>query len=594
MTQYTAPLRDMNFVLNELAGLAHVAKLPGFEDAGPETVEAILDEAAKFASQVLAPINAEGDAVGCTWKDGEVTTPPGFKQAYAQFVAGGWNGLNSPQHFGGQGLPKLVASPVSEIVMSANLGFSLCPVLTSGAIEALLLSGSDSQKERYLHRLIQGSWSGTMNLTEPQAGSDLGLVRARAVPEGDQYRLYGQKIFITHGEHDMAENIVHLVLARLPDAPEGVRGISLFLVPKFLVNGDGSLGARNDVRCVSIEHKLGIHASPTAVLAYGDSEGAIAYLIGQPNRGLEYMFIMMNEARFMVGLQGVGIAERAYQQALTYAKERVQGKDLSDPRGSSVTIIHHPDVRRMLMTMKAITEASRAVAYLIAAALDHAHAAVDEHQRAEASSFVDFMIPIHKGWATESAIEVANLAIQVHGGVGFIEETGVAQHLRDARILTIYEGTTGIQANDLVGRKTARDGGASAKTLAKQMNATLAAEKGNDVSTLRAQLSEAIEAFEQCVDWIVRFYPTDAKAVHAGAVPFLKLSALVCGGWQMFRAAAVAQRKLAAREGDPEFLRAKLGTARFYGDHLLSQVSGLRHAVLHGAPGVMALTEQQF
>ena len=594
MTQYTAPLRDMNFVLNELAGLAHVAKLPGFEEAGPETVEAILEEAAKFASQVLAPINAEGDAVGCTWKDGEVTTPPGFKQAYAQFVAGGWNGLNSPQHFGGQGLPKLVASPVSEIVMSANLGFSLCPVLTSGAIEALLLSGSDSQKERYLHRLIQGSWSGTMNLTEPQAGSDLGLVRARAVPEGDQYRLYGQKIFITHGEHDMAENIVHLVLARLPDAPEGVRGISLFLVPKFLVNGDGSLGARNDVRCVSIEHKLGIPASPTAVLAYGDSEGAIAYLIGQPNRGLEYMFIMMNEARFMVGLQGVGIAERAYQQALTYAKERVQGKDLSDPRGSSVTIIHHPDVRRMLMTMKAITEASRAVAYQIAAALDHAHAAVDEHQRAEASAFVDFMIPIHKGWATESAIEVANLAIQVHGGVGFIEETGVAQHLRDARILTIYEGTTGIQANDLVGRKTARDGGASAKALAKQMNATLAAEKGNDVSTLRAQLSEAIEAFEQCVDWIVRTYPTDIKAVHAGAVPFLKLSALVCGGWQMFRAAAVAQRKLAAREGDPEFLRAKLGTARFYGDHLLSQVSGLRHAVLHGAPGVMALTEQQF
>ena len=594
MTQYTAPLRDMNFVLNELAGLAHVAKLPGFEEAGPETVEAILDEAAKFASQVLAPINAEGDAVGCTWKDGEVTTPPGFKQAYGQFVAGGWNGLNCPHHFGGQGLPKLVASPVSEIVMSANLGLSLCPVLTSGAIQALLLSGSESQKERYLHRLVQGSWSGTMNLTEPQAGSDLGLVRARAVPESDHYRLYGQKIFITHGEHDMAENIVHLVLARLPEAPEGVRGISLFLVPKFLVNDDGSLGARNDVRCVSIEHKLGIHASPTAVLAFGDSEGAIAYLIGQPNRGLEYMFIMMNEARFMVGLQGVGIAERAYQQALTYAKERIQGKDLSDPRGSSVTIIHHPDVRRMLMTMKAITEASRAVAYQIAVALDRAHAAVDEHQRAEASAFVDFMIPIHKGWATESAIEVANLAIQVHGGVGFIEETGVAQHLRDARILTIYEGTTGIQANDLVGRKTARDGGASAKALAKQMNATLAAEKGNDVSTLRAQLSEAIEAFEQCVDWIVRTYPTDIKAVHAGAVPFLKLSALVCGGWQMFRAAAVAQRKLAAREGDPEFLRAKLGTARFYGDHLLSQVSGLRHAVLHGALGVMALTEQQF
>ena len=596
MSQYTAPLRDMHFVLTELAGLAQVACLPGFEEAGPETAEAILDEAAKLASQVLAPINAEGDTVGCTWKDGHVTTPPGCKQAYAQFVAGGWNGLTFPQQYGGQGLPKLVSSPVHEMVMSANLGFSLCPLLTGGAIEALLFRGSDAQKERYLHRMVEGSWTGTMNLTEPQAGSDLGLVRTRAVPEGDHYRVYGQKIFITHGEHDMAENIVHLVLARTPDAPEGVKGISLFVVPKFLVNDDGSLGNRNDVRCVSIEHKLGIHASPTAVLAFGDREGAIGYLIGELNRGIEYMFIMMNEARFAVGLQGIGIAERAYQHALGYAKDRIQCKDVTDPRGPSVAIINHPDVRRMLMTMKALTEATRAVAYVVAAAIDRAHAAVDETQRAQARAFVDFMVPIHKGWATEASIDVANLAIQVHGGMGFIEETGVAQHLRDARILTIYEGTTGIQANDLIGRKTARDGGTTAKAVAGQMKATLVELTGedDDIATVRARLGEAIGAFEECIAWIVANYGTDAKAAHASAVPFLKLAGLVCGGWQMACAAAVAQRKLAAGEGDAEFLRAKVGTARFFADHLLSQVAGLKHTVLQGARGVMALTEAQF
>ena len=596
MSQYTAPLRDMNFVLNEIAGLAQVAGLPGFEEAGPDTAEAILEEAAKFASQVLAPMNADGDTVGCKWHDGNVTTPPGCKEAYAQFVAGGWNGLTFPQEFGGQGLPKLLASPVHEMVMSANLGFSLCPLLTGGAIESLLLSGSDAQKKRYLHRLVEGSWTGTMNLTEPQAGSDLGLVRTRAVPEGDHYRVYGQKIFITHGDHDMAENIVHLVLARTPDAPEGVKGISLFLVPKFLVNDDGSLGARNDARCVSIEHKLGIHSSPTAVLAFGDREGAIGYLIGEPNRGLEYMFIMMNEARFAVGLQGVGIAERAYQHALGYAKDRIQSKDLGNPRGESVSIIHHPDVRRMLMTMKALTEATRALAYVVAAAIDHAHASADEAERARARAFVDFMVPIHKGWATEASIDVANLAIQVHGGMGFIEETGVAQHLRDARILTIYEGTTGIQANDLVGRKTARDGGVTAKAVVAQMKATLAelTGKDEDIATIRGRLAEAIGEFEQCVDWIVATYKVDVKAVHAGAVPFLKLGGLVCGGWQLARAAAVAQRKLEADEGDAEFLRAKIGTARFYTDHLLSQVAGLRHTVLQGARGVMALAEVQF
>ena len=598
MSHYAAPLRDMKFVVTELAGLAHVATLPGFEDAGPDTAEAILDEAAKFASQVLAPINAEGDRLGCTWSDGEVTTPPGSKEAYAQFVAGGWNGLEFPPQYGGQGLPKLVSSPVKEMVMGANLAFSLCPLLTGGAIEALLLSGSDEQRQRYLPHLVEGRWTGTMNLTEPQAGSDLGLVRTRAEPDGaGRYRLYGQKIFITHGEHDMAENIVHLVLARLPDAPAGVKGISLFLVPKFLLDDDGRPGARNDVRCVSIEHKLGIHGSPTAVLAFGDREGAIGWLIGEPNRGLEYMFIMMNEARFAVGLQGVGIAERAWQQALGYAKDRVQSKDVADPRGKSVTIIHHPDVRRMLMTMKALTEATRAVAYVVGAAIDTAHAANDADERARARAFVEFMIPIHKGWATESAIDVANLAIQVHGGMGFIEETGVAQHLRDARILTIYEGTTGIQANDLVGRKIARDRGATALEVAAQMRAAwadLPADDGGDIVAIRHRFADAIAAFEECVQWIAANYTSDPKAVHAGAVPFLKLAGLVSGGWQMARAAAIARRKLEAGAGDAAFLRAKIGTARFYADHLLAQTGALRETVLHGARGVLALDAEQF
>ncbi|WP_423395579.1 acyl-CoA dehydrogenase [Burkholderia sp. LMG 21824] len=596
MTQYNAPLRDMMFVLNELAGLSKIAELPGFEDAGPETAEAILDEAGKLASQVLAPLNAEGDKVGCIWRDGVVKTPPGHKEAYAQYVAGGWNGLTFPQEYGGQGLPKLVASPVQEMVMAANLGFSLCPLLTGGAIEALLFKGSDAQKARYLQRMVEGNWTGTMNLTEPQAGSDLGLVRSRAEPEGDHYRIYGQKIFITHGEHDMAENIVHLVLARLPDSPEGVKGISLFVVPKFLVNDDGSLGERNDVWCVSIEHKLGIHGSPTAVMAYGEREGAIGYLVGEPHRGLEYMFVMMNEARFAVGLQGIGMAERAYQQALNYAKERVQSKSLDDPRGPSVTIIQHPDVRRMLMMMKALTEATRAVGYVVAATLDEAHASPDDEARARARAFAEFMIPIHKGWATEVSIEVANLAIQVHGGMGFIEETGVAQHMRDARILTIYEGTTGIQANDLIGRKTMRDGGATAKAVAALMKGTVAELVGedDDIGTIRIQLGEAVGSFERCVEWIVATSRKDIKAVHAGAVPFLKLSGLVCGGWQMARAAAVATHKLNAGEGDPEFMRAKIGTALFYADHLLSQVAGLEHAVVRGAHGVLTLSDSQF
>jgi alkylation response protein AidB-like acyl-CoA dehydrogenase len=596
MSDYVAPLKDMQFVLKELAGLDQVAKLPGCEDASAELVDQILEESGKFCAEVLAPLNQPGDEEGSKWDNGRVTTPKGFIEAYKQFVEGGWNALQFPPEFGGQGLPKLVATPVMEMWKAANLSFSLCPLLTCGAIEALLLRGADALKKTYLPKMVEGTWTGTMNLTESQAGSDLALVKAKAVPEGEHYRIYGQKIFITYGEHDLAENIVHLVLARTPDAPEGVKGISLFIVPKFLVNADGSLGKRNDVHCASIEHKLGIHASPTAVLIYGEKEGAIGYVVGEENRGLEYMFIMMNAARFAVGLEGIAISDRAYQQALAYARERVQSRDLAGG-GKAVPIIRHPDVRRMLMSMKAQTEAMRALAYVVAAAMDIAHRDPDAGLRAKHQAFADMMIPVVKGWSTETCIELASTGIQVHGGMGYVEETGAAQHLRDARITTIYEGTTAIQSNDLVGRKMAREGGATAKEVIKAMRVVegeLAQAHGEDMAAIRAGLAAGIKAVEDCVAWIVVTYAADIKAVHAGSVPFLKLMGIVCGGWQMARAALVAQKKLAAKDGDASFYQAKIATARFYADHVLAQAPGLRNTVVRGAAGVMALTEEQF
>jgi len=476
------------------------------------------------------------------------------------------------------------------------MSFSLCPLLTGGAIEALLLRGADGLKKIYLPKMVEGTWTGTMNLTEPQAGSDLALVKSKAVPEGDHYRISGQKIFITYGEHDLAENIIHLVLARTPDAPEGVKGISLFIVPKFLVNADGSLGRRNDVHCPSIEHKLGIHASPTAILIFGEKEGAVGYLVGQENQGLAYMFIMMNAARFAVGLEGVAISDRAYQQALAYAKERVQSRDLAGG-SKAVPIIRQPDVRRMLMSMKAQTEAMRALAYVTAAAMDIAHRDPDATLRAKHQAFADMMIPVVKGWSTETCIEVASTGIQVHGGMGYVEETGAAQHLRDARITTIYEGTTAIQSNDLVGRKMAREGGATAKLVIGAMRVVegeLAQAPGEDMAAIRAGLAAGIKAVEECVDWIVLTYASDIKAVHAGSVPFLKLMGVVCGGWQMARAALIAQKKLAAKDGDASFYQAKIATARFYADHVMAQAPGLRNTIVRGAAGVMALTEEQF
>jgi acyl-CoA dehydrogenase len=593
MSEYKAPLRDMHFVLHELAGLAEIARLPGCEEINAELVDQILEEGAKFATGVLSPLNRPADEEGSHWDKGKVTTPKGFKEAYKQFIEGGWNALQAPAEHGGQGLPKIVSTPIVEMWKSANLSFSLVTMLTAGAAEALILRGSEVQKKQYLPRMIEGTWTGTMNLTEPQAGTDLALVRTKAVREGDHYRVSGQKIFITYGEHDLTENIVHLVLARVEGAPEGVRGISMFIVPKFLVREDGSIGERNSVQCASIEHKLGIHASPTAVLVY---DNAIGYLVGEENRGLEYMFIMMNLARFAVGMEGLSISERAYQQALAYARERVQSRDVAGG-GKSVTIIHHPDVRRMLMSMKSQIEAMRALAYVVAAAVDKSLRHSDKAERARNQAFVDLMIPIVKGWFTETGIEIASTGIQVHGGMGFIEETGAAQHLRDARITTIYEGTTGIQANDLIGRKIAREGGATAKEVIAAIRAVemeLGKAAGEDMAATREALSAALTAAEECVAWMVITYGNDIKAAHAGAVPFLKLMGIVCGGWQLARSALIAQQRLSENKGDKSFYEAKIKTARFYADHVLTQAPALRNTVVHGAAAVMALAEEQF
>jgi alkylation response protein AidB-like acyl-CoA dehydrogenase len=600
MSTYHAPLPEMQFVLNDVAGLSQVASLPGFEDATPDTVTAILEEAGKFATEVLDPLNATGDREGSKLlSDGTVKTPAGFKAAYRQYIENGWNGLTKPSEYGGQHLPQLVATPIEEMWHAANMAFDLCPLLTQGAIDAIELCGTPEQKAKFLPSMVSGTWTGTMNLTEPQAGSDLAAVRTRAVPQRDgTYKLFGQKIFITFGEHDFTDNIIHLVLARTPTAPEGVKGISLFLVPKFLVNDDGSLGARNDVRCVSIEHKLGIHASPTAVLAYGDEGGATGYLVGEENRGLEYMFIMMNQARFSVGMEGVGISERAYQRAVAYARERVQGKAPGAEKGIKTgPIIDHPDIRRMLMTMRAYTEAMRAIGYVTAAAIDNARHAPDAAVRAKHQAFVDLMIPIVKGWCTETAQQVTSLGVQVHGGMGYIEETGAAQHCRDARIITIYEGTTGIQANDLIGRKTARDAGATARLVAAQIDkvaAQLASQADPSLNAIGLRLAAATASLQGAIDWVVQTYASQSRVAHAGSVPYLNLWGLVAGGWQLGRSAKIADDRLRSGDGDPAFMHAKIATARFYAECLLPQADALAQSVVNGSATVLAMAADQF
>jgi hypothetical protein len=589
---YRAPVKDMLFVMQELAGIDAIAALPGYEDAGIDTAAAVLDECAKFNEGVVAPLNVDGDQAPSTFADGQVTTTPGFKEAFRQFAAGGWQGLHHPVQYGGQGLPKLIHAACIEMVNSANLSFALCPLLTDGAIEALLTAGSPEMQAAYIPQMVDGRWTGTMNLTEPQAGSDLALVRTRAEPRGDgSYRLFGTKIFITYGEHDMADNIVHLVLARVTGAPEGVKGISLFVCPKILADG-----RRNDVHCVSIEHKLGIKASPTAVLQYGDHGGAVGYLVGQENRGLEYMFVMMNAARYAVGVQGIAVAERAYQKAVAYARERVQSRPVDGSLNRSAPIIHHPDVRRMLLTMRANTEACRAMALVAAAAYDAAHAHPDAAARQENRAFYEFLVPLVKGLSTEMSIEVTSLGVQVHGGMGFIEETGAAQYLRDARILTIYEGTTAIQANDLVGRKTLRDGGATARAVAARIEVTvdqLTARGSAAAERMARRLDAGRRALLDAVDFVVARAKADPNAAFAGSVPYLMLAGTVVAGWQMGRALLAADERLAAGT-DPDFMRAKIETARFHADHVLVKAPALRDSIVDGADAVTGMALEAF
>jgi alkylation response protein AidB-like acyl-CoA dehydrogenase len=594
---YTAPLADMRFALREVAGLGKIASLPGYEHATDDTIDAVLEEAAKLAGNGLAPLNRDGDKVGAKLENGVVRTAPGFTGIYKEFVEGGWNSLPFDPEFGGQGMPWLLAATVQEMWQAANMGFGLVLLLNQGAIDAIHHHGSDAQKAAYLPKMISGEWTGTMNLTEPQAGSDLGQLKSRAVRNGDHYLVSGQKIFITYGEHDLTENIVHLVLARTPDAPAGVRGISLFIVPKFLLGADGKLAARNDLRCVSLEHKLGIHASPTCVMSFGDDGGAVGYLVGEEGRGLSYMFTMMNNARLSVGIQGLAIAERAYQQAVAFAKQRVQSKDDGSPNPAPVSIIHHPDVRRMLMSMRAQIEAMRALGYYTAAGIDGALRTPDKEAGRKIQDRVDLLIPIVKAWFTDLGNEIASTGVQIHGGMGFIEETGAAQHLRDARILPIYEGTNGIQARDLVGRKVTKDGGETMLALVAEMRALateMTAAPGDDLAAIAAGVTAAADALEDATRWVAQSAKANLADALAGSVPFLRLAGTALGGWLLARSALVAQHKLASRDGDPAFLEAKLITARFYAEVILPPALAQLGPLKAAGRTVFALTEEQF
>jgi len=591
MSDYQAPVKDMMFVINELAGLDQITKLPGFEDATSELVEAVLEEASQLAFEVISPLNAIGDTKGTRVEDGQVFVAEEFKAAYQQFIAGGWGGIAQSTASGGQGLPYLVGMAVDEMWESASLAWSICGLLSQGAARAIENYGTETLRQLVLEKLVSGEWTGTMVLTEPQAGSDLAAVRTQAVPEGDEYRLTGQKIFITYGDHDMADNIIHLVLARLPDAPPGVKGISLFAVPKFLINADGSLGERNNVKAVSVEHKLGIHGSPTCVLAF---DGSLGQLVGKPNYGLACMFTMMNHARLGVGLEGVAIAERAYQQALAYAKERVQGQAAGYE--GSATIIKHPDVRRMLMYMKANIEAMRAIAYVTAVELDRVGAEPDESCKAAAQARLDLMTPIVKAWCTETGQILASLGLQVHGGMGYIEETGAAQYYRDARITTIYEGTTGIQAGDLIGRKILRDQGESLQAFIADVRKTDAelARHGDSLETIRAALKDGCQALVGATEWLFGNFSKDVNIPGAVSFNFLMLMGTVAGGWQMARAAVTAADYLNANGADKEFYEAKIITARFYAEQVLPMAGAYRRIVESGSESTMALSEDQF
>ena len=593
---YRAPVKEMMFLMNHLAGFEKLTQLPYFaqEPIDLETVEAILNESAKLSEEVLAPLNWISDQQPSHLTQEGVVTSPGFKDAFQQYVEAGWQGITHPASYGGQGLPKIISTACQEMANSACLSFSLCPMLTDGAIEALITAASDDLKSRFIPNMISGKWTGTMNLTEPQAGSDLALVRTRAEPQADgTFKIFGTKIYITYGDHDFTENIIHLVLARTPTAPQGVKGISLFVVPKVNVDKDGNLTEKNDVQCISLEHKLGIKGSPTAVLQFGDHGGATGYLVGEENRGLEYMFIMMNAARFGVGMQGVSLAERAYQKAVSYAKERIQSRDLSGSTGP-VAIIHHPDVKRMLMTMRSYTEAARSLAYVAVAASDAAEHGEDEKTRLVNQSFYEFLVPIVKGFSTEMSVQVASLGVQIHGGMGFIEETGAAQYYRDARILPIYEGTTAIQANDLIGRKTLRDGGATAQAIAQQIQLTendLVKSDSPAAKVFLIHLQEARQSFEKVVGFVLINTKSDIKALFAGSVPYLQLCGLTLAGWQMARALLSAEKLLAQ---DVDFYDSKIKCSQFYAQHVLSQVPSIARSIIEGGAITNAIDAEKF
>lgn len=597
MPEYSPPFADMKFVIERLCRIADFNTLPAFAEVTGELAAAILQEAGTFATEVLAPLNRIGDRDGARHQHDRVVMPVGWREAYAQFIDGGWNGLSFGTDCGGQGLPKILATAVSEMWNTANLSFALGPMLTGGAAEAIAHHGSEQQRAVYLERMVTGTWTGTMNLTEPQAGSDLSTVKTRAVPHGDHYLITGQKIFITYGEHDLTENIIHLVLARLPDSPAGTRGISLFIVPKFLVGNDRAIGRRNDVRCASIEHKLGIHGSPTAVMIYGEQGGAIGYLVGELNRGLEYMFTMMNNARHAVGLEGVSIAEGAYQKALGFARERVQGKPIGSTTRELPGIIEHPDVKRMLLTMKSGTEAMRALAYVCALAFDLGREHPDPAQREYYRRRGDLLTPIVKGWCTEFGQELASVGVQIHGGMGFIEETGAAQYMRDARITTIYEGTTGIQAQDLISRKTLRDGGRAMRELLAEIAHDLSRwTRFHDVRVeqIKTELVNAHLALTRSVDWILGEQGADPRLAAAGSVNYLDLCGIVVGGWLLARSAVICDEDLARGTQDASFTLSKIATAYFFASQILPQASGLARIIEHGGHAVLVSTTEVF
>lgn len=598
---YKAPLKDMQFVLSELIDVDTIATYPGFEEVSPDLLDAILVEAGKVASDVLAPINKTGDIQGSSLKDNKVVVPDGFTEAFKQFSESGWMSINQPTEFGGQGLPYLLDCAVSEMWHASNMAFTLCPLLTNGAVEAIYAHASDELKASYLANMIEGKWTGTMNLTEPQAGTDLAAVRTKATPDGEHYRIKGQKIFITWGDHEMTENIIHLVLARLPDAPEGVKGISLFLVPKYLVKADGSLGERNDAKAVSLEHKMGINASPTCVMSFGDNEGAVGYLIGEENNGLACMFTMMNRARLAVGVEGLGISEGAYQIAVAYAKDRKQG--YAAGHEGRVAIIQHPDVRRMLMQMRAFTEASRALSYVAAATDDHAHHSADETLRKHQQARIDLLIPIVKGWCTEIAQEVTSLAVQIHGGMGFIEETGIAQYMRDARILPIYEGTTGIQSLDLMGRKLMRDKGAALNDLLgelKVFNDELQTQDDATFKSIKVQFNTALNAATEATDWILGNAKNDPNITGAVGVNMLMMMGTTLGGWMLAKSAVIAQQHLDNgdngnnSDSDKAFYLNKITVAQFYAEQILPRSLAYSISVKAGHEAVMGLSVDAF